>query len=208
MTSRELYEILASVLSYPTAKIAEQARQIYDQSLSTSASQKSVIAPFSDYVVESRQEEIEELFTRTFDMNPTCCLEIGWHKFGEDYQRGEFMVNMRNALEEEGMPESTELPDHISHCLLLLARLETPDEFAFSQDFLQPAIEKILDGLEEDNPYASVILFLKGTLELAYGPAKREEENTDSRLIELPMLNDSLQYNNLEDMMDGNGKVR
>jgi len=34
----------------------------------------------------------------TFDINPACALEVGWHLFGEDYMRGQFLVRMREEL--------------------------------------------------------------------------------------------------------------
>ena len=51
-------------------------------------------------------DELQELFTRTFDLNPACTLEIGWQLYGEDYRRGEFLVQMRQGLREKGLPES------------------------------------------------------------------------------------------------------
>ncbi|MDP6417186.1 MAG: molecular chaperone TorD family protein [Gammaproteobacteria bacterium] len=208
MASQKIYETLASVFSYPTEDIFKQAGWLYDLSPISSPDGVSAVQPFHEFISANRPAEIEETFTRTFDLNPSCCLEVGWHLYGEDYQRGEFLVNMRQALEEEGIPESTELPDHLSHCLRLLTRLEPEDEQAFAQDFLQPAIAKIINGMEEDNPYTCVIEWLQQTLEQAYGPTKPVEENTDSRLIELPVLNNSVHYNNIEDMMDDRGKVR
>ena len=208
MASRKLYETLASILSYPTDHNIEQTTWLYDYSLTSASTGISAVQAFHDFVSGNRLEEIEEVFTKTFDMNPTCCLEVGWHIYGEDYQRGEFLVNMRQALEEEGIPESIELPDHLSHCLRLLPRLEPEDEQAFSLEYMQPAIAKILEGLESENPYTCVIEWLQQTLEQAYGPTIPAEKDTDSRLIELPVLNNSLHYNNIEDMMDGKGKVK
>ncbi len=46
----------------------------------------------------AREPSCEELYTRTFDLNPVCALEIGWHLFGEDYERGAFLVRMRDQL--------------------------------------------------------------------------------------------------------------
>ncbi len=39
--------------------------------------------------------EIEEMFTRTFEINPVCALEVGWHVYGEEYARGALMVRLR-----------------------------------------------------------------------------------------------------------------
>ena len=40
-------------------------------------------------------EDLQELYTRTFDWNPDTSLEIGWHLYGENYERGEFLVEVR-----------------------------------------------------------------------------------------------------------------
>ena len=98
-------------------------------------------------------------------MNTSCCLEVGWHLYGEDYHRGEFMVNMRQALAEENIAESAELPDHISHCLRLLPHLEDKDAQAFAQNYLSPAIKKVLAGLDQNNPYKNIIELLQNELE-------------------------------------------
>ena len=39
--------------------------------------------------------DLQELYTRTFDLNPVCALEVGYHLFGENYKRGEFLANLR-----------------------------------------------------------------------------------------------------------------
>ena len=63
---------------------------------------------------------LEEAFTGTFDVNPACALEVGWHLFGEEYARGMFLVRMREELRKYGLAESSELPDHVSHVLAIV----------------------------------------------------------------------------------------
>ncbi len=46
--------------------------------------------------------EVEEAFTRTFDVNPACALEVGWHLFGEEYTAAMFLVRMREELRKHG----------------------------------------------------------------------------------------------------------
>jgi nitrate reductase assembly molybdenum cofactor insertion protein NarJ len=89
-------------------------------------------------------EELQEAWVRTFEMAPECSLDIGWHLFGENYERGEFLVMLRQELRRHGISESSELPDHLSHVLPLLDRIG--DRRAFSDRFLLPALDKILAG--------------------------------------------------------------
>jgi len=127
---------------------------------------KGLLTQFAAATAEYDTDELRELYTRTFDLNPLCTLEIGWQLYGEDYHRGEFLVKMRQQLRQYQLRESTELPDHMTHAMALLARLE-PDEAAeFAGSYLLPALDKMVSGWREHrNGYSalleSVFAFLK-----------------------------------------------
>ena len=93
---------LASALCYP---VGDETR--------------TVLADFPGFE-QLGSTELEELYTRTFDINPVCSLEVGWHLFGEDYNRGAFLVRMRGLLREHGIEEGAELPDHLESVLRVL----------------------------------------------------------------------------------------
>ncbi|MBT3604764.1 MAG: hypothetical protein HN521_17020 [Candidatus Latescibacteria bacterium] len=194
---KEICEDLAFVLSYPEASIEESVVRL-QQNLGPEDAKS--IQPFVDYIKSTRLMHVEEFFTQTFDLNSSCCLEVGWHLYGEDYKRGELLVNMRQTLAEEHLPESTELPDHLSHCLCLLPRLEDEDAEAFARRYLLPAIAKILKALEAENPYTCVIEMLQHLLEYHYGPGELDL-GSDAKHMELPLLNNVLHYNNTEDLV-------
>ncbi len=114
--------------------------------------------------------ELEELYARTFDINPVCCLEVGWQLYGEDYQRGAFLVEMRARLREHGLAESAELPDHLGHALRLLGRLGTAEAGRFARHFVLPAVEKMRKGFgDPTNPYRDVLETLAAELRASYG---------------------------------------
>lgn len=198
-TDIDLYEHFAAILSYPTRKIYEQVDWLYRHDPNAS-SEAPGLQRLHEFVKGNGLEAIEELFTLSFDMNPSCCLEVGWHLYGEDYQRGVFLVNMRQSLAEEGLEETHELPDHLSHCLRLLPRLEPEDAEVFACKYLQPALMKILSAIEQDNPYSGVLDLLQQVLEEQYGAADEvSDEDVKAKLIHLPVLNNVLHYDNLED---------
>src|SRR3972149_5384978 len=89
---------------------------------------------------EARLEELEESFTRTFDLNPVCCLEVGWQLYGEDYNRGSFMVEMRQRIRSHGITETLELPDHLSNLLPLLGRMEPQEAGPLCASFVLSAL--------------------------------------------------------------------
>jgi len=163
----KIYGHFANLVSYPELTIQEDADGLV---AALTGQRVDKLVQFAEHVRHSIHSDIEELFTRTFDLNPACCLEVGWHLFGEDYRRGEFLVQMRESLAEEGIIENGELPDHLSHGLHLLTRLEPEDAREFTKSYLLPAIAKILQAFDADetNPYQGIIEVLQMVLKRNY----------------------------------------
>ncbi len=114
---------------------------------------------------------MQELYVQTFEFNPACTLEIGWHLFGENYERGEFLVRMREQLRAHGIQESTELPDHLTHLLPLLDRMEPESAAELACDYIIPALQKL--KLEEQNPYYPVLAGIQRALVAEFGQSTR-----------------------------------
>ena len=127
---------------------------------------------------------MQELYVQIFEFNPACTLEIGWHIFGENYERGEFLVRMREQLRRYGIAETTELPDHLVHLLFLMDRMEREQAAELAGQFLLPALEKILDALK-DNPYKTLIGSVQTKLEADFPHAPR-------RPAQLPIFQEAI----------------
>ena len=162
-TEKQAYCFLANLLSYPDG-CYKQHMESFLQALKPHPEIVAKLSPFTDFVEGTDPSLVEEVFTRTFDMNPASCLEVGWHLYGEDYKRGEFLVQMRQALAQHDLTESMELPDHMSHCLQLLAKLTPEQAVVYAGDYLFPPIKKVLESLERDNPYRALIEVLQSLL--------------------------------------------
>jgi nitrate reductase molybdenum cofactor assembly chaperone len=108
---------------------------------------------------------LQERYIQAFDMNPDCCLDIGWHLFGEEYARGEFLVRLKGELHRYGLPDSTELPDHLTRVLPLLARMPLEEAGPFRERFLLPALDKLEPKAAELTPYNRLLAALRRLLE-------------------------------------------
>jgi nitrate reductase delta subunit len=159
----------SNLLNYPSDELFQQVDDCVNLlKLNKSSALKSVEI-FSDFVKKSSVDNLQEYYTRTFEINPTCALEVGWHLFGERYERGTFIVKMRQTLRQYCLPESTELPDHLYHVLRALAQMPYDEADEVSNLFLLPAIKKMLEGFKgKENVYAHVLKGIQCEIENHY----------------------------------------
>ncbi|MBZ5659627.1 MAG: hypothetical protein LAO08_04405 [Acidobacteriia bacterium] len=186
MDAKSICERFAKLFEYPGEDYRANAEECLTALQGEHSTSSESFEEFCAPIRNLSTDDLRELFTRTFDLNPICTLEIGWQLYGEDYQRGEFLVKMREQLREFDLRESGELPDHLSHALVLLAHLEPDEAAAFAGGFLLPALDKMRTNWREDrNAFAPLLesAFSRLRSEYPYDPAKMP-----IRKPELPIL--------------------
>ncbi len=138
--------------------------------------------------------EVEEMFTRTFEINPVCALEVGWHVYGEEYARGALLVRLREELRRHDIPEITELPDHLTHVLQLLGRLEPELADDLAGRYVLPALAKMLAAIEgKDCPYEELLAMTRDVVRDTHDPMEfpqpvKRPAPPESRQRGLPIL--------------------
>ncbi|MCC7154516.1 MAG: molecular chaperone TorD family protein [Bryobacterales bacterium] len=146
----------ATLLSYPGPGYHAGVRAC------ATASPSPEMTEFAQTIGGLPFEALQELYTQTFDWNPETTLDIGWHLFGENYDRGDFLVKLRGALKTHGLAESQELPDHLSHVLPLLDRLPEDERAEFAAKFVLPALDKLRDGLAKaESPFLPLAIAVR-----------------------------------------------
>ena len=144
----------ADLLEYPDDLLQSRAAGLADHLQLNSAIWQDLLEAFALHVSMAPLGELEETYTRYFDMNPSATLEIGWHLFGETYKRGSFMANLREAHRTHGVSEGNNLPDFIPTLLRLLPRLEKASAEGLVADCILPALAKIRPKADEGcTPY-------------------------------------------------------
>jgi nitrate reductase molybdenum cofactor assembly chaperone NarJ/NarW len=148
MTSRhEQLESLAALFTYPQPGYLSTV----ENAVACCGLTASTLLEFAVAIRRMSLADLQELYTSTFDLQPLCALELGWHLFGEDYNRGVFLARMRRELHAHRLPETHELPDHLSHALRLLAHMRPAPAEEFACAIVAPAVERILKCMPSDN---------------------------------------------------------
>lgn len=162
-----LYDLFADLLEYPTSAALQKSGLYIQQLRETDPDAAQCFEAFQCGTEQRTLEEMEELFTRVFDMQPLCYPYVGYHLFGESYKRGAFMAQLSEAYRLCGFSVEKELPDHISVVLRFLAldSEKRTEDFGCSllHEGLMPALEKMTVALQKhtENPYAELATALQ-----------------------------------------------
>ncbi|CAN5292849.1 hypothetical protein BH09BAC5_BH09BAC5_09760 [soil metagenome] len=143
------YSTLADLFRYPGEDFTEQLDAI-NVVLSVNYPEAEVeLKPFVDHMKSISQDQREELFTKTFDVQPLCYLDLGYVIFGEDYKRGAFLLHMQQEQAVIGNDCGSDLSDNICNMLTLFSK---SDNDALLDDLganiMIPGLKKMLSEFE------------------------------------------------------------
>ncbi len=114
------YEYLAKLFAYPEKKFlgdVEETVQFLEKNHQEAFVQ---VRDFYQVVAQKSLYELQELYTRSFDVQSITTLDVGYVLFGDDYKRGELLVNLRREHTKANNDCHTELADHLPVILRLL----------------------------------------------------------------------------------------
>lgn len=146
------YEQLAVLFEYPQRDYPAQVRRTcqlldgrYPAAAARLASFANALPSDGETFSAAALHEVQEIFTRSFDVQPITTLSVGYVMFGDDYKRGELLVNLNRETREAGVSCGSELPDHLPNVLRLIARWQDPAMVVeFVQEILHPAVRRMI----------------------------------------------------------------
>jgi nitrate reductase delta subunit len=163
-----VYELFAGLLEYPGDDWALRLESCKQGLMSDSPELAPVFLEFCRNFESYPVEELQEKYTRTFDLNPPCALEAGYHLFGENYKRGIFLAKLRETEAPYDLGQQHQLPDYLPVLLRLLVKL---DDRELRDDLISecmiPAVEKMAAALEgADSDYKDLLSVVAGLLKI------------------------------------------
>ena len=153
MDSLAHYERLAALFEYPKSDYPIVVRELCDLLETRYPAAATELDAFARALPgdggafsEEQLDEVQEIFTRSFDVQAITTLGVGYVMFGDDYKRGEVLVNLNREHREVGIDCGTELPDHLPNVLKLVARWQDPEIRAeFVEEILHPALRMMIE---------------------------------------------------------------
>ncbi len=124
MKNKEHYTLLAKLFKYPEEDFIAHVNEIQNFLNEFYPEAGTELKPFSEHIAKCSLDERQELFTKTFDVQPICYLDLGYVMFGEDYKRGAFLLSMQTEQLRIQNDCGTDLPDNICNVLTLMTKSE------------------------------------------------------------------------------------
>jgi nitrate reductase delta subunit len=148
---------LAPLLEYPTASFTALLDECQSAASGMAPDVAAGLERFALAVRHLSRAQLQELYAETFDMNASCTLDVGWHLFGDRFERGAFLSELRPELQAAGIAEGFELPDYLPHLLILMERAAPARAAALGQ-LIRPAVEKLEAALHaRRSPYEHLV---------------------------------------------------
>src|SRR5215831_9702222 len=180
----DIYEQLANLLEYPDVR--------FDSNV-TAGPDEDRLASFRSRIAALSLADLQELYARTFDLNPACALEVGYHLCGANYKRGECLAHLRESEAPFELGQQQQLPDYLPVLLRLITRLDDQElRASLITECLIPAIEKMLKTFADAaNPYGSLLEAVRASLQAEACAQQAAAPVTFHARATLPVMNAS-----------------
>lgn len=151
-----LWRAFAEVVEYPTDGVADAAHVCAALLEPGSPGAAAAMARFAVFAKAALRGELEEAYTRTFDLDQSRCPYVGFHLFGESYKRSVFLLRLKAEARSSGIELGTELADHLAILLRLLASsADAALKAELVTEALLPALHRMLRSAAPDDAAAA-----------------------------------------------------
>lgn len=168
---RQIYARMGQLLDYPDEQLSVHARECQQLLAGHLPNAEAEMETFLEFVESESLGRMEELYTATFDVTPTCYIFAGYILLGESFKRGEFLVRLGEKYRQHDFSPGDELADHVAVIFRFLATLDESEMLRAEliRDCLLPVMRKMIAGFKKDaeriNPYRYVLQTCIDTLE-------------------------------------------
>ncbi len=162
---------LAILLCHPQADYLSVLNNLINSGLSKKSAK--YLCTFRDAIADLSPFELQELYTRTFDLNPMCSPALSVHLFGvESFKRSHLMVGLLDMYRIADYPVSGESADHMSTVVRFLPLAENDAREEVAQFIVLPGMAKIAEFLDSKSSPFSYLM--KATISIIAAETGKE----------------------------------
>lgn len=175
-TQVQAWPLLADLLSYPHEGVADKARHCATLLREQAPEAAAELDEFAARAAGESVGRLGEIYTATFDLQPTCYPYVGYQLFGESYKRAALMIKLQEEYAKRGFAVKGELPDHVAVVLRFLSGpVEEELRLALVEECLLPTLEKMKATFAgPENPYGAIVRALAACLAAWFLAARPE----------------------------------
>jgi nitrate reductase assembly molybdenum cofactor insertion protein NarJ len=143
------YSHVAELLDYPGAAFPARGRALVNVLRAGYPDAAAEVEDFLDAIPE-KTLDLQELHTRTFDVQSLTTLGVGYVLFGDDYKRGALLSNLNREHNEAQNDCRGELADHLPNVLRLIPSIKDPElQRELVEQILVPALMLMIREFEQ-----------------------------------------------------------
>lgn len=176
---RNHYRLLAALFEYPDADYPQRVGEIKTFLDGRYAKAGAELDRFLAFLPAHDLMTMQELFTRSFDVQAVTTLDIGYVLFGDDYKRGEMLANLNREHNEAGVDCGTELADYLPNILRLMAALGDEELIHdLANEIIAPALRDMTGEFDPGRVEKRNVSYKKHYKTLIENPAVQSEAVT------------------------------
>ena len=156
---KTLLAAYGALLEYPGPELHGRCGALLEALTGAAPEAAPPMRQFMEKISRLTRAELEEQYTRGFDLAPQAVPYLSVYLFGpEGTQRGPFMAGLNGAYAEAGFDAGQELPDHVSLVLRFLPQAGDEDYEALRAWCLLPPVRQMARDLgRAANPYGHLV---------------------------------------------------
>jgi nitrate reductase molybdenum cofactor assembly chaperone len=116
--------MMAPLFEYPDTEFPARVREILEYLSGRYSEAAAELGRFFELLPSDDLQAMQELYTRSFDVQAATTLDIGYVLFGDDYKRGILLANLNREHRNASIDTGTELADYVPNLLRLMAVIE------------------------------------------------------------------------------------
>lgn len=173
------YHSLADLFDYPDSEYPQRVRKVIDLLNGNYPEAVTELERFLELLPEDNLRTMQELFTRSFDVQSVTTLDIGYVLFGDDYKRAELLTNLNREHREANNDCGRELADHLPNVLRLISKLKSRDlTDEMVQELIAPVLSIMISEFSLERIEKKNESYKKHYKTLIEAPSKQRDVNT------------------------------